>query len=218
MERNILVNQEIQSMVDGLIQRYQKSTKNAVENILEMGLAVKEIYHQSKNGVLNDSDLQYFCKTVGLDPKSSMFRKYKCIGEKAHIFKQYLDKLPQSFSVIYEIATLDADLFDSLVVNGKVGANITLEELKRLASKKSYIPARNRISTLNPRFLSRATLSQALNKINKIEFHIYSSLTKSEFDEVIGVLEGLQSKQLIRFDVSDIVEYQIEPEMLPIAA
>ena len=89
------------TIADEFIHRYQSSTKNALENILCMGEAVYEIYQKVKLEELDQSDLEYFCQSVHLDPKGSTFRKYKAIGENACVFRLHLDKLPSTFSVLY---------------------------------------------------------------------------------------------------------------------
>lgn len=190
---------------DQYIHQYQSATAGAVENILNMGIAVKEIYHKSKNGELNDHDLQYFCESVGLKPKSSQFRKYKCIGEKAHIFKQYLDKMPQSFASLYEIATLDADTFDLMCVTGTTPSTITLAGIKQIAMK-SGVPARNKISNQHPNHLNWRVLKQIAKETNRFEIYVYSSLPDGKQDEVLKTLHQLQESGLIRFDMPQIME------------
>ena len=54
------------SITDEYVRRYQQSTKNAIEGILNMGEAVYEIYTKFKSKELSDSDLEYFCKSVHL--------------------------------------------------------------------------------------------------------------------------------------------------------
>ncbi len=54
------------SIADEYVRRYQQSTKNAIEGILNMGEAVYEIYTKFKSKELSDSDLEYFCKSVHL--------------------------------------------------------------------------------------------------------------------------------------------------------
>lgn len=198
------------TVTDLYIDQYRVATTNAVENILSMGLAVKEVYYKSKNGELNDYDLQYFCQSVGLKPKSSQFRKYKCIGEKAHIFKQYLDHMPQSFSTLYEIATLDADTFDMMYVKGSVGSNITLAQIKALAKKTQIVPARNKISGHHPQHVNWNTLRKYGKEINRFEIYIYSGLTEEKFNEVTRILHQLQEESLIRFEFPDIVEHILD--------
>lgn len=203
---------------DRYIHQYQSATAGAVENILNMGLAVKEVYYKSKNGELNDHDLKYFCESVGLKPKSSQFRKYKCIGEKAHIFKQYLDQMPQSFSVLYEIATLDADTFDLMYVTGTTPANITLAGIKELA-KKSAVPARNKISRQHPQHVNFRTLKKIAKETNRFAIYVYSNLTEEKQDQVIKILHQLQENSLIRFDIPDVMQYAAdETDGLKVAA
>jgi len=88
------------SIADEYVRRYQQSTKNAIEGILNMGEAVYEIYTKFKLKELSSSDLEYFCTSVNLDSKGSTFRKYKAIGRNADKFRLYMDKLPSSFSVL----------------------------------------------------------------------------------------------------------------------
>jgi hypothetical protein len=127
-----------------LIEQYQNSTKSAIEQILNMGVAVNEINKQFKSEQLNKYDVNYFCMSVGISHKSSTFRKYDAIGKNADKFKMYMNKLPTAFSVLYEIATLESDLFEEIFINSDKGANITLKELRAIANKNSNVPTKNK--------------------------------------------------------------------------
>ena len=81
------------SLTQEFIEKYQKSTIGAIEQILNMGEVVLEIYKLSKDGILNQFDLIFFCMKVGINQKSSTFRKYKAIGENADKFRQCIDKI-----------------------------------------------------------------------------------------------------------------------------
>jgi hypothetical protein len=65
------------AVTDEFIQRYQQSTKNAIEQILKMGEIVLELYELSKDGILNEHDLNYFCMNVGIDEKGSVVSPVK---------------------------------------------------------------------------------------------------------------------------------------------
>ena len=52
------------SIADEYVRRYQQSTKNAIEGILNMGEAVYEIYAKFKTGEIPEDALEYFCKSV----------------------------------------------------------------------------------------------------------------------------------------------------------
>jgi hypothetical protein len=113
-------NGKDKALMDNLIQTYQTSTKTAVENILNMCIAVKEIDEKRKAKLINDFDVSYFCASVSLDRKSPTFRKYRKIGEHANRFQQHVDLLPSAYTVLFQIATLDADKFEELIESNQI--------------------------------------------------------------------------------------------------
>jgi len=193
------------NIADEYVRRYQRSTKNAIEGILNMGEAVYEIYTKSKAGEIPGDDLEYFCKFVNLDSKGSSFRKYKAIGRNADKFRLYMDKLPSSFSVLYEMATLDADDFERFVVKTTFSKGMTLEMMKKLMSKNSVL-AKNKF--LNPPSLRSKplALSRVIKKINRFEISIVRDLPKSDFDMVVETLSDYRNKGWICFEDPEITE------------
>ena len=193
------------NIADEYVRRYQRSTKNAIEGILNMGEAVYEIYTKYKAGEIPGDDLEYFCKSVNLDSKGSSFRKYKAIGRNADKFRLYMDKLPSSFSVLYEMATLDADDFERYVVRTSFSKEITLEHLKKMMNKSSVL-VKNKL--LNPPSLRSKplALSRVIRKINRLEISIVRDLPKSDFDRVVETLTDYRNKGWIRFEDPEITE------------
>lgn len=194
------------TIADEFIRRYQSSTKNALENILCMGEAVNEIYQKVKSKELDQSDLEYFCQSVHLDPKGSTFRKYKAIGENACRFRQHLEKLPSTFSVLYEMATLDADDFERYISKVALSKAITLEQFKKIINqttklKKAHLYIQPAIKT------PRLSVAKALHKINRIEIIIVRDLDKSDFDEVVNTLTEFRNKGWINFEDPEITQY-----------
>lgn len=124
-------------LVNDLITKYQQDTKNAVVNIINMCKTVREINDKVKSGELKEQDLNYFCATVSLDKKSSTFRKFLCIADKSDIFERYLEKVPASYTILYEITTLDSDEFDLLIKSKELNNFITLKDVKRITGKTS---------------------------------------------------------------------------------
>jgi len=192
-------------IADEYVRRYQQSTKNAIEGILNMGEAVYEIYTKFKSKELSDGDLEYFCKSVNLDSKGSTFRKYKAIGRNADKFRLYVDKLPSSFSVLYEMATLDPDDFERYVVRTSFSKEITLEHLKIMINKSSVLV---KSKLLNPPSLRSKplALSRVIKKINRFEISIVRDLPKSDFDRIVETLTDYRNKGWIRFEDPEITE------------
>ena len=143
-QQRLITKCKNKDVTDEFIQRYQQSTKNAIEQILLMGETVLELYELSKDGILNEHDLNYFCMNVGIDEKGSTFRKYKAIGENADRFREHLDKLPSAFSTLYEIATLDAITFEKIFINGENSQGLTLQQVKQLANINSPVLSMNK--------------------------------------------------------------------------
>jgi hypothetical protein len=192
-------------IADTYVRRYQESTKSAIESILNMGEAVYGIYTKFKANEISENDLEYFCESVNLDPKGSTFRKYKAIGRNADKFRLYMDKLPSSFTVLYEMATLDPDEFERFVVNCGFSKGITLEIFKKMMSKCSAL-TKNKL--LNPPSImfKPCAVSKVIKKINRFDISIVRNLSPSDFDQIIATLTDYRNKGWIRFEDPAITE------------
>lgn len=197
MNDNLTTNLSNQAVVDEFIRRYQSSTKNALENILCMGEAVFEIYQKVKSKELDQTDLDYFCQSVHLDPKGSTFRKYKAIGENACRFREVLEKLPPTFSVLYEMATLDADDFELFTKNLTLSKSTTLEEFRQIVRRSHQS---NPVQNCYP---SKKVISNTVKQIqaieNHFEFTVFRSIKKSQLNEILNTLNYFKEKGWIRF-------------------
>jgi len=128
------------AMMDSLIEKFQDSTKSAVENILKMCRSVKEIDDKRKAKLINDFDVMYFCGKVSLDPKSPTYRKYRQIGAHAEQFEKYIDQLPSAYTVLFHITTLEPELFEQLIESEQITPSLSLEQLKQILSPKTVNP------------------------------------------------------------------------------
>lgn len=193
------INENNQEIIERLIGKYQFSTKNAVESILNMGEAVYEVYTKSKSGELSDVDLTNFCNSVHLDPKGSSFRKYKAIGQNADRLRECMHKLPSTFSVIYEMATLSRDDFELLVIRSTLSKNTTLEEFKNILRRKAML-ANNKLC--NPPRLptTSAMLAKAMKKMNRFSISVVRDIPESQFEEIARILADLRNRGWIEFD------------------
>ena len=207
-QQSLITKCKNKTVTDEFIQRYQQSTKNAIEQILKMGEIVLEVYELSKDEILNEHDLNYFCMNVGIDEKGSTFRKYKAIGENADRFREHLDKLPSAFSTLYEIATLDAITFEKIFINGENCQGLTLKQVKQLANINSPVLSMNKTIQSKPVTFTSAQIAKTVNKINRFAIYVSASLKESEMNYVVQVLEDLQAKRMITFDVPEVCQYE----------
>ena len=121
--------------IDAQILTYKKNTESAVQCILKMSKIVHLLHADFVNKVINSADVDYFCLSVNLQRNSSQFRKFVCIGKHADKFEKYITELPQTISVLYEITTLSSETFEELIENNQIKPDLTLSQLKKLASK-----------------------------------------------------------------------------------
>lgn len=199
------------SIADAYVHRYQSSTKNALENILCMGEAVNEIYQKTKSGELDKSDLEYFCQSVHLDPKGSTFRKYKAIGENASLFRLHLDKLPSTFSVLYEMSTLEQDDFERYVSRSTFSKELTLEQFKKIVNQTTKLKRSNLY--VQPVIKTpRLSIARALRKANLFEIFVVRDLEESEFDQVVDALTEFKNNGWINFEIPEITQYENKSE------
>ncbi len=194
------------TQIDQFIEKYQKSTKSAIEQILYMGESVSAIHEKYNQGKLNKYDLNYFCLSVGINQKSSTFRKYDAIGKNADKFRQHMDKLPSAFSVLYEIATLDADTFERIIINKNNINDLTLKQIKQLANKNP-VPSKNSPFTNLQQHVPRNQIAKVMKKINRFVIYISSTAKESELNSIVNTFDDLQKKGLLRFEMPEIAQF-----------
>ena len=194
---------------DEYIRRYQISTMNAIENILNMGEAVYEIYWKSRSGELSKDDLEYFCKSVSLDSKGSTFRKYKAIGQNAIRFRECMERLPCSFSVLYEMATLSGDEFERFMSKTTVSKDLTLEQFKKIIAKSTVL-TKNKMINLPVRGYSFRGIAKIMREINLFPISIMRNTPESKFNEIVEFLNKCRNEGYIRFEDPQITEYEAD--------
>lgn len=181
--------------VNGYIQYYQQFTRNTVENILKLSCLIVEMKEKEQSGELNQSDVDYFCLSVGLKRKGSTFRKFEQIGKHSETFWKYIDKLPDSYTVLYEITTLDPDRFEELMSNNQITSYVTLKDVKRLGNKSTKVNTNKFNSTFtvkfDPKLLDKETVKlfilslKVLNQLDKkgiVELVIPEFNSKNKFN------------------------------------
>jgi hypothetical protein len=164
---------------------------------------------KEKSGELDKTDMNYFCFSVGLKRDGSTFRKFEQIGKHSEIFWKYVDKLPDSYTVLYEITTLDPDKFEELMCNDEIHSYVTLRDVKRLGGKVPNVNSSNKFSSSS---VSPVQMKKLIKSINRFTITISRDISKTEFESIIKFLDKLQEKQLVRFEIPQITEYQEDDE------
>jgi hypothetical protein len=114
------------------VSEYNSFTKQAAEHLIRKCATVAQA-----EATLSEDALDRFCKQVKLDKKSSTFRKYRKIGQKAERLLAVADQLPDNWTTLYSLAKLEPQEFDELVTSERLHPGITASDLSSISSSAS---------------------------------------------------------------------------------
>lgn len=167
------------TVVNEYITYYQQYTRNTVENILKLSSLIVEMKEKEKSGELDKTDMNYFCFSVGLTRDGSTFRKFEQIGKHSETFWKYIDKLPDSYTVLYEITTLDPFRFEELMSNNQITSYVTLKDIKELGNKISSKPKSKDELSFNVKFDLKSIPEDEMKKFGTVIKYLYQISRKN---------------------------------------
>ena len=167
------------TVVNEYITYYQQYTRNTVENILKLSSLIVEMKEKEKSGELDKTDMNYFCFSVGLTRDGSTFRKFEQIGKHSETFWKYVDKLPDSYTVLYEITTLDSNRFEELMSNNQITSYVTLKDIKELGNKISSKPKSKGELSFNVKFDLKTIPEDEMKKFGTVIKYLYQISKKN---------------------------------------
>ncbi len=83
---------------------------------------------------LPKADFLKFCNEIGQKATDSTIRKYLAIGCAYDKFIEYADKLPNSWTTLYLITQIPADIFSELIKGNESLTNLRGAQIKRMIS------------------------------------------------------------------------------------
>ena len=108
------------------VDRYRHFAKQSAESIINLALTLIEAEEK-----LNKSDFSTFCAEVGIDGNGATYRKLKSIATNSARFAPVMDRLPNTWTTIYKLASLEADKFEDLVANGVISPFMTMSDVNK---------------------------------------------------------------------------------------
>ncbi len=131
---------EIQRYTQEFLSFAKASTENTIamcELLNRAKVEFREKEQNNKNKLFN-----LLCESIGY-PKGAndpTIKKYVRIGESAQRFRPYIDRLPNSWTTLYEITQLDGKTFDDAIDNGTINIKMIgrdVKTLKQLSNPKA---------------------------------------------------------------------------------
>jgi hypothetical protein len=106
------------------VDKYRLFTKQTAEAIIK---AAETLYEAHET--LAPVDFHQFCKEVDLVEDGSKFKKLMAIGKAVSRFEPYLDRMPNAWTTIYKLATLDGNEFEQVVQSASFAPFMTANDI-----------------------------------------------------------------------------------------
>lgn len=99
--------------------KFNGYAKKTAESVLEMARVVSDMKAQD-----DKSEFEKFCGLIGYKSDSSTIRKFIQIGSKYDQLFAKVDKLPNTWTTVYQIALLSDDKFASKIEEGVINPRL----------------------------------------------------------------------------------------------
>lgn len=113
-----------------LIEQYRQFAKAGAVGIIDQCRTL--VYAKNE---LSPNNFKRFCEAIKVIEKSSTFKKLCAIGEAADRFHAVIDRVPNTWTTLYQLATLAVEEFDRLVTSRVLHASMTADELNAAVKK-----------------------------------------------------------------------------------
>ena len=113
-----------------LVQRYKHFAKESAANIVKLA---ETLVIAKQN--LAPVHFNAFCEEVGLDQDGSTYRKLIVIGEKASRFEPFYDRLPNAWTTVYKLASIEQDEFDRVTSSQQFNPFMTAKAVTEVLGK-----------------------------------------------------------------------------------
>ena len=126
---------ESSASVEHFVLRFNAAWKRSAEAILDVATTLVEAHDE-----LGEKRLDQFYLEIRMERGGSTSKKLRKIGEERARFVGVEDRLPTSWTNIYELALLEAGRFNELVEEGILHPEATLKDIQGLATSAGDAP------------------------------------------------------------------------------
>jgi hypothetical protein len=128
---------------------YADAFKVSMKRTAESTLSMCRVVYEAKK-TLSDCDFTDFCSDIGYKDSSPAIRKFTVIGKLYPRLVLALDRLPDSWTSIYEITQIPASIFERMIKDGDSFRHMKGSDLRRVIqyakpkqTLESYVPPDN---------------------------------------------------------------------------
>lgn len=182
------------------IEQYSQQFLNLAKASTENTVAMCEVLHKAKQA-FNEKEsknvlFKALCKSIGYEKGANdpTIKKFLRIGESAERFRPYLNRLPNSWTTLYEITQLDDALFERAIEKGAINIKMLGKEVRSL--KQSALPHEKRIALTE--------------KKASIEILFAANTDKNTLENLLKELEVLKLNYTIEIHANNIAQTILE--------
>jgi hypothetical protein len=121
--------------VSDLVNRYWTIGKRSVRAIIETGTVFFDAYK------LGDDDFAVFHEQIKVALNGSTSKRFSKIGSKRSRLEKHIDRLPNNWTTIYELAALEDDQFQQLIDDDVLHRDVTWRAILGCFAKPSQNPS-----------------------------------------------------------------------------
>jgi hypothetical protein len=134
MNRSITANTQVGTVPEiaspkyvDFLERYRLSCRKAAQGMIEMAKTIAEAKKE-----LRAEEFATLCAEVGLS--RSTLSKYLTIGENAHRFESDLDRVPQNWTTMYQLAKLTNEDYERVAGSKRFAPTMKAKEIEAIVS------------------------------------------------------------------------------------
>ena len=173
---------------------------NSAKSILD----IANIFVQAKEN-LDREEYSEFLKLTKYSEKSASVRKWQKIGESSIRLETIVDRLPASWSTVYEIAKLHVNDFDALLKSDVLNTDVTAKEIKQ--ELKNSIKKNNIRITVS--FDSNIDIKDFEEEYTNIKQSISTNLVKIKLSKDAEQLIASASNNSIYKSNTNLFDFQL---------
>jgi hypothetical protein len=172
-------NSDVDARLSFFIKGYFEFTKDAADIYVRKCQLVLEAEEN-----LPPEAVQRFYDRIRLPRNSATYRKVRKIAEAGDRLLKVADRLPDSWTTIYQLAKLEPHVFDELVKNEELHPGMTAAELRTVTEKPPENEEKEQfILIINGSVLSRGEQIQMYREVKEVADNYGATISDLPFAE-----------------------------------
>ena len=135
-----LFNEDSDELVGKYVAQFNAFGRKSAEGVIGMGQTVLE----AKEKLEDENEFRRFCNRIRFENGSSAIRKLIQIGKKADLLYKHLERLPSSWTTLYQMSQLTEEQLEDGLARRLIDHTTSGERAKRMVAVLRGMPLRQK--------------------------------------------------------------------------